>query len=403
MVPLSPTTTHSEVTGHETLLPPNSASDQVAPPSVVSTAPVPMAPSPTATHVVVDGQEIEFKVPAFVGMASAVHVVPPFAVATTADELPVAPTAVHVVVEGHEIPESVSTCEGIVSGVHVAPPFVVPMATATPPTGAVVPTAVQSTAEGQETPSRDTPEGALSATQLAPLSAVASTKPALTPVVPTTTQFVVVGHEIPLMLPGVGVKFLSTCHDPGAPAAAACDAPRTAGPTTRHYSDQPGQHCHSEQRRCGAAQTTWHIRPPLRAVDLQAIPHYDPPPWQRGSERGASASCALPKDAEWYIGPDLAALFFGVRSPGREERPPGVPIFARRLLRVELHGYHPREWVIPRVISPSQRYGFELVRAAMDRGAVIVVARCMRHWHAAVPDLGNMRTRSGWHLREVAI
>ena len=87
MVPLSPTTMHSEVTGHETLLPPNAANDQVAPPSVVTTAPVPMAPSPTATQIVVDGQEIEFKVPAFVGMASAVHVVPPFVVVTTAGEL----------------------------------------------------------------------------------------------------------------------------------------------------------------------------------------------------------------------------------------------------------------------------------------------------------------------------
>ena len=282
-----------------------------------------MAPSPTATHVVVDGQEIEFNVPAFVGMASAVHVVPPFAVATTADELPVAPTAVHVVVEGHEIPESVSTCEGIVSGVHVAPPLVVPMATATPPTDAVVPTAVQSSAEGQKTPSRDTPEGALSATQLPPPSAVASTKPALTPVVPTTTQFVVVGHEIPFMFPGVGVKFLSTCHDPGALAAAACDAPGTAGPTTRHTPINPANTARANSDAATLRRLRGNIRPPLRAVDLRAIPHYDPPPSQRGSERGAPAICAPPKTRNGTSIPIWPRCFLG--SLGGESGAPGIP------------------------------------------------------------------------------
>jgi hypothetical protein len=73
----------------------------------------------------------------------------------------------------------------------------------------------------------------------------------------------------------------------------------------------------------------------------------------------------------------------------------GFGVLARRLLMVELHGYHSREWVAPRVTFPSQRYGFELVRAAMDRGGLIVVARCMRHWHAAVPGLRQYENQVG--------
>ena len=91
-------------------------------------------------------------------------------------------------VEGHEIPESVSTCEGM-SRVSTSPPHCSSqMATATPPTGAVVPHGRAVHGRGTGDTEQGTPEGALSATQLAPPSAVASMKPALTPVVPTATQ-----------------------------------------------------------------------------------------------------------------------------------------------------------------------------------------------------------------------
>lgn len=38
---------------------------------------------------------------------------------------------------------------------------------------------------------------------------------------------------------------------------------------------------------------------------------------------------------------------------------------------------------------PSQPFGFGLVRAALDRDAVVVLARAARFWRVAIPELGH--------------
>jgi hypothetical protein len=54
---------------------------------------------------------------------------------------------------------------------------------------------------------------------------------------------------------------------------------------------------------------------------------------------------------------------------------------------VEFHGYHSRVFQPIPVTLPSQRYGFALVRHAIERGAVIIVMRGLHAWQVAVPQL----------------
>ena len=61
----------------------------------------------------------------------------------------------------------------------------------------------------------------------------------------------------------------------------------------------------------------------------------------------------------------------------------------RRLLMVDFHGYHSEKWSCPPVTLPSQHYGFDLVRRAMQRDAMIIVNRAVRYWYVAVPDLAK--------------
>jgi hypothetical protein len=49
--------------------------------------------------------------------------------------------------------------------------------------------------------------------------------------------------------------------------------------------------------------------------------------------------------------------------------------------------------VAPLVTLPSQHYSFGLVKAAMERNAVIVLTRAERYWKQAVPDLGQYEDR----------
>lgn len=70
----------------------------------------------------------------------------------------------------------------------------------------------------------------------------------------------------------------------------------------------------------------------------------------------------------------------------------GYRLLAERLLMVEFHAYHSKSWTAPFVTFPSQRFGFTLVQQAMERGALIIIGRVIRHWYAAVPglqDYGN--------------
>lgn len=60
---------------------------------------------------------------------------------------------------------------------------------------------------------------------------------------------------------------------------------------------------------------------------------------------------------------------------------------AKRLQAIEVHGYHSEKWAPPMSNFPSQSYGFELVRRAMDRDAFIIIGRARSYWYSAVPEL----------------
>jgi len=74
----------------------------------------------------------------------------------------------------------------------------------------------------------------------------------------------------------------------------------------------------------------------------------------------------------------LAAVL--ARGHSREE-------LAARVLSVEFHGYHARSFRPIGVTLPSQRYGFQIVEDAIDRGATIITFRGLDLWEIAVPRL----------------
>lgn len=60
---------------------------------------------------------------------------------------------------------------------------------------------------------------------------------------------------------------------------------------------------------------------------------------------------------------------------------------AHKVSNIQYHPYSSKEF---RPIElDSQRYNFHLVRKAMQRDAIIVVARGKKYWHKAVPELVN--------------
>jgi hypothetical protein len=71
----------------------------------------------------------------------------------------------------------------------------------------------------------------------------------------------------------------------------------------------------------------------------------------------------------------------------------GEGFVAERFMSIELHGYHSKEWTSPLRNFPSQIHGFGLVEQAMDRGALIMIARCQRHWYESVPGLRQYRPK----------
>ena len=60
---------------------------------------------------------------------------------------------------------------------------------------------------------------------------------------------------------------------------------------------------------------------------------------------------------------------------------------AEALLCVEYFPYHSRSFKPLAQHLPSQEYGFDLVRRAVARGAVVVAMRARQKWCAAVPEL----------------
>jgi hypothetical protein len=75
-----------------------------------------------------------------------------------------------------------------------------------------------------------------------------------------------------------------------------------------------------------------------------------------------------------------SGLFLAADAGGRIE-------LARKLQAIELHGYHSKKWAAPLVNFPSQGYGFELVRRAIERDALIIIGRAQSYWYSAVPEL----------------
>lgn len=63
----------------------------------------------------------------------------------------------------------------------------------------------------------------------------------------------------------------------------------------------------------------------------------------------------------------------------------GYTVLTERILGIELHGYHSTSWFAPRAQFPSQAFSVHLVRRAMRNGAVILAARAVDYWYAAVP------------------
>ena len=92
-----------------------------------------------------------------------------------------------------------------------------------------------------------------------------------------------------------------------------------------------------------------------------------------------SSDYAIPAKSAWWKHHtrDLAAVVGGYDE------------LSRKILAIELHGYHSKKWSPPLANFPSQKYSFHLVEQAIARGALIVTARCRDYWLAAVPKLAT--------------
>lgn len=116
---------------------------------------------------------------------------------------------------------------------------------------------------------------------------------------------------------------------------------------------------------------SWHEDPEFKAQSLANLAHRASPyPF-------------------YLLNPDLRAP--GVRWWTRKLRAlierVGLERVASRLLCVELFPYHSRRFGHGALGLPSQEYGFELVRNALGRNAIVVVMRGWKFWRAAVPEL----------------
>ena len=64
---------------------------------------------------------------------------------------------------------------------------------------------------------------------------------------------------------------------------------------------------------------------------------------------------------------------------------------SRKVLSCELVPYHSFSWKKPRIMPPTQSYTFELVRKAIDRGAIILIGRGKADWFKYVPELSKYK------------
>ena len=67
----------------------------------------------------------------------------------------------------------------------------------------------------------------------------------------------------------------------------------------------------------------------------------------------------------------------------------GIDVVSHRMACVEWFPYHSRSFRRLSSLIPSQTYGFELVRAAAKRGALIIIMRSRDLWLSAAPELGT--------------
>lgn len=67
----------------------------------------------------------------------------------------------------------------------------------------------------------------------------------------------------------------------------------------------------------------------------------------------------------------------------------GFDTVAKNLFCIQYFPYHSKKYKPSAAVIPSQHYGFTLLRAALARGAEVVVMRSRRLWSAAVPELNT--------------
>lgn len=121
----------------------------------------------------------------------------------------------------------------------------------------------------------------------------------------------------------------------------------------------------------------WHEEPEFKAQSLANLTHRASPyPF-------------------YLLNPDLEApgVRWWTRRLGKLIEAVGVEQVARSVLCVELFPYHSRRFEHAKLRLASQEYGFDLVRNALGRGAVVVVMRGWKFWKEAVPELEQYRRR----------
>jgi hypothetical protein len=104
------------------------------------------------------------------------------------------------------------------------------------------------------------------------------------------------------------------------------------------------------------------------------------------SERGARFYAL---DEEWAK--ELGGIWWRQCLAGLHKAGLSYELLAEKVMSVDFHGYYSeRRGYLP-VTLPSQHFGFHLVRAAIDRRAIIVLIRAKREWSVAVPGLASYR------------
>ena len=64
---------------------------------------------------------------------------------------------------------------------------------------------------------------------------------------------------------------------------------------------------------------------------------------------------------------------------------------SKKVLSCELVPYHSFSWKKPSVMPPTQSYTFEIVRNAIERGAIILIGRGKADWFKHVPELSKYK------------